>query len=82
MEGSRLCVLLTIFLLNDDLPIDNSKLKRNVTGMFPEQIALAISSPTSMWVSWVTGSFFPDVNFASVLVCAIMGSLMDSLILG
>ncbi|GLT56413.1 hypothetical protein SLA2020_294560 [Shorea laevis] len=88
MEGSRLCVLLTIFLFiaktmvsgktipttlegpfqpvtqlfdsslrrgSDDLPMDNSRLKRNVTGMFPEQIALAISSPTSMWVSWVTG---------------------------
>ncbi|GKV19115.1 hypothetical protein SLEP1_g29411 [Rubroshorea leprosula] len=55
MEGSRLCVLLPIFLLSDDLPMDNSRLKRNVTGMFPEQIALAISSPTSMWVSWVTG---------------------------
>ncbi|GKV23427.1 hypothetical protein SLEP1_g33156 [Rubroshorea leprosula] len=55
MEGSRLCVLLPIFLLNDDLPMDNSRLKRNVIGMFPKQIALAISSPTSMWVSWVTG---------------------------
>ncbi|GKV30972.1 hypothetical protein SLEP1_g39725 [Rubroshorea leprosula] len=35
--------------------MDNSRLKRNVTGMFPKQIALAISSPTSMWVSWVMG---------------------------
>ncbi|GLU08740.1 hypothetical protein SLE2022_256330 [Rubroshorea leprosula] len=88
MEGSRLCVLLPIFLFiaktivvgksipttlegpfqpvtrlfdsslrrgSDDLPMDNSRLKRNVTGMFPEQIALSISSPTSMWVAWVTG---------------------------
>ncbi|GKV05396.1 hypothetical protein SLEP1_g17414 [Rubroshorea leprosula] len=39
----------------NDLPMDNSRLKRNVTGIFPEQITLAISSPTSMWVSWVTG---------------------------
>ncbi|GKV31592.1 hypothetical protein SLEP1_g40269 [Rubroshorea leprosula] len=52
MEGSRLCVLLLIFLLSDDLPMDNSKLKRNVTGMFLKQIALAISSPTSIFVDF------------------------------
>ncbi|KAK1592818.1 hypothetical protein Q3G72_030872 [Acer saccharum] len=40
---------------SDDLPIDHPRLKKNVTSIFPEQIALAISSPTSMWVSWVTG---------------------------
>ncbi|CAK9185395.1 unnamed protein product [Ilex paraguariensis] len=40
---------------SDDLPMDNPRLKRNVTSMFPEQIALAISTPSSMWVSWVTG---------------------------
>ncbi|XP_058182164.1 purple acid phosphatase 23 isoform X2 [Rhododendron vialii] len=40
---------------SDDIPMDDPRLKRNVTSMFPEQIALAISSPTSMWVSWVTG---------------------------
>ncbi|KAL5781496.1 hypothetical protein ACOSP7_006525 [Xanthoceras sorbifolium] len=40
---------------SDDLPMDHPRLKKNVTSMFPEQIALAISSPTSMWVSWVTG---------------------------
>ncbi|KAF2314111.1 hypothetical protein GH714_022311 [Hevea brasiliensis] len=40
---------------SDDLPMDHPRLKKNVTGNFPEQIALAISSPTSMWVSWVTG---------------------------
>lgn len=40
---------------SDDLPMDHPRLKRNVTSMFPEQIALAISSPTAMWVSWVTG---------------------------
>lgn len=40
---------------SDDLPMDDPRLKRNVTSMFPEQIALALSSPTSMWVSWVTG---------------------------
>ncbi|CAA7027934.1 unnamed protein product [Microthlaspi erraticum] len=41
---------------SDDLPIDHPKLrKRNATSDFPEQIALALSTPTSMWVSWVTG---------------------------
>ncbi|KAK2643886.1 hypothetical protein Ddye_019081 [Dipteronia dyeriana] len=40
---------------SDDLPMDHPRLKKNVTSIFPEQIALAISSPTSMWVSWVTG---------------------------
>ncbi|GMH28388.1 hypothetical protein Nepgr_030231 [Nepenthes gracilis] len=40
---------------SDDLPMSNPRLKRNVTSNFPEQISLAIASPTSMWVSWVTG---------------------------
>lgn len=42
---------------SDDLPMDHPRLKRNVTSMYPEQIALAISTPSSMWVSWVTGNF-------------------------
>lgn len=41
---------------SDDLPMNHTRLKKNVTSNFPEQIALAISSPTSMWVSWVTGT--------------------------
>ncbi|OMO53032.1 hypothetical protein CCACVL1_28935 [Corchorus capsularis] len=40
---------------SDDIPTDDPRLKKNVTSMFPEQIALALSTPTSMWVSWVTG---------------------------
>ncbi|XP_004301530.1 PREDICTED: purple acid phosphatase 23 isoform X2 [Fragaria vesca subsp. vesca] len=40
---------------SDDLPMDHPRLKKNVTLNFPEQISLAISSPTAMWVSWVTG---------------------------
>ncbi|KAF5464921.1 hypothetical protein F2P56_014958 [Juglans regia] len=40
---------------SDDLPMNDPRLKKNVTSNFPEQIALAISSPTSMWVSWITG---------------------------
>ncbi|RYR33043.1 hypothetical protein Ahy_A10g047588 isoform B [Arachis hypogaea] len=39
---------------SDDLPMTNPRLRKNVTSNFPEQIALAISSPTSMWISWVT----------------------------
>lgn len=42
---------------SDDIPMDDPRLKKNVTSMFPEQIALALSTPTSMWVSWVTGTF-------------------------
>ncbi|KAJ4881631.1 purple acid phosphatase 23 [Raphanus sativus] len=41
---------------SDDLPIDHPRLrKRNVSSDLPEQIALALSTPSSMWVSWVTG---------------------------
>lgn len=47
---------------SDDLPMDDPRLKRNVTSSFPEQIALAISSPTAMWVSWVTGDAQIGVN--------------------
>ncbi|XP_010532805.1 PREDICTED: purple acid phosphatase 23 isoform X2 [Tarenaya hassleriana] len=40
---------------SDDLPMDHPRLrKRNTSSDFPEQISLALSSPTSMWVSWVT----------------------------
>nr|DAD36965.1 TPA_asm: hypothetical protein HUJ06_007606 [Nelumbo nucifera] len=40
---------------SDDLPMNHPRLAKKVPSSFPEQIALAISSPTSMWVSWVTG---------------------------
>ncbi|KAK1261252.1 Purple acid phosphatase 23 [Acorus gramineus] len=40
---------------SDDLPMDHPRLTKRVPTNFPEQIALAISSPSSMWVSWVTG---------------------------
>jgi hypothetical protein len=42
---------------SDDLPMNHPRLKKNATSNFPEQISIAISSPTSMWVSWVTGIF-------------------------
>ncbi|XXG90579.1 hypothetical protein AAC387_Pa12g2312 [Persea americana] len=40
---------------SDDLPMNHPRLAKKAPSIFPEQIALAISSPTSMWVSWVTG---------------------------
>lgn len=40
---------------SDDLPMDHPRLRKNVSSKFPEQISLAISTPTAMWVSWVTG---------------------------
>ncbi|XP_023767327.1 purple acid phosphatase 23 [Lactuca sativa] len=40
---------------SDDLPMNHTRLKKNVTSNFPEQIALALSTPNSMWVSWITG---------------------------
>ncbi|XP_058095099.1 purple acid phosphatase 23 isoform X2 [Magnolia sinica] len=40
---------------SDDLPMDDPRLKKKVPTVFPDQIALAISSSTSIWVSWITG---------------------------
>lgn len=40
---------------SDDLPMDNPKLAKRVPSIFPEQISLALSTPDSMWVSWITG---------------------------
>lgn len=57
---------------SDDLPLDHPRLKRNVSGMFPEQIALAVSSPTSMWVTWVTGIWFPSMFFRFLFICVSM----------
>ncbi|KAK8946549.1 Purple acid phosphatase 23 [Platanthera zijinensis] len=39
-----------------DIPTNDLRLAKKVRSNFPEQIALAASfSPTSMWISWVTG---------------------------
>ncbi|KAK4266289.1 hypothetical protein QN277_027235 [Acacia crassicarpa] len=51
---------------SDDLPMTHPRLKKNVTANFPEQIALAISSPTAMWVSWVTGDAQIGLNVTSL----------------
>nr|GEX27735.1 purple acid phosphatase 23 isoform X2 [Tanacetum cinerariifolium] len=40
---------------SDDLPMNHTRLRKNVTLYFPEQIALALSSVDSMWISWITG---------------------------
>ncbi|KZV34852.1 hypothetical protein F511_00754 [Dorcoceras hygrometricum] len=51
---------------SDDLPMDHPRLKRNVTSNFPEQIAIALSAPTSMWISWVTGDAQIGVNVTPI----------------
>ncbi|KAG8372773.1 hypothetical protein BUALT_Bualt12G0101700 [Buddleja alternifolia] len=43
---------------SDDLPMDHPRLTKNVTSNFPEQIALALSTPTSIWISWLTGNIY------------------------
>ncbi|KAL9237749.1 hypothetical protein vseg_012262 [Gypsophila vaccaria] len=40
---------------SDDVHLDDVRLRRNVHGNFPEQIALSLSTPSSLFVSWVTG---------------------------
>lgn len=53
---------------SDDLPMDHPGLKKKVTGMLPEQIALAVSAePTSMWISWVTGTTSPSSSLRCLL---------------
>lgn len=53
---------------SDDLPMDHPRLKKNVTLNFPEQISLAISSPTAMWVSWVTGTLLSCPLYSQCLM--------------
>ncbi|KAI5078234.1 hypothetical protein GOP47_0005905 [Adiantum capillus-veneris] len=40
---------------SEDLPHWHPRLVKRVPSIFPEQIALALSSPDCLWVSWVTG---------------------------
>ncbi|KAK4388037.1 Purple acid phosphatase 23 [Sesamum angolense] len=51
---------------SQDLQMDHPRLTKNVTSNFPEQIALALSTPTSMWVSWLTGDSQIGVNVTPV----------------
>lgn len=57
---------------SDDLPMTHPRLRKNVTSNFPEQIALAISSPTSMWVSWVTGTTLSPLLRISKKICILL----------
>lgn len=42
-----------------DLPETDPRVRRRVTGFEPDQISLSLSSDhDSIWVSWITGSFF------------------------
>ncbi|XP_020092577.1 purple acid phosphatase 23 isoform X1 [Ananas comosus] len=41
---------------SDDVPLSDPRLAKKVESPFPEQIALAASSsPSSIWISWITG---------------------------
>lgn len=61
---------------SDDLPLTNPRLKKNVSSNFPEQIAVAISSPTAMWVSWVTGIYLCNPEFSYwCLLCVLHWSI-------
>lgn len=40
---------------SEDLPHSHPRLIKRVPSIFPDQIALALSTPDSMWVSWITG---------------------------
>ncbi|KAJ7549714.1 hypothetical protein O6H91_04G020100 [Diphasiastrum complanatum] len=43
---------------SQDLPNDDPRLARKVSGYFPEQIGIAQSvTPHGMWVSWITGEY-------------------------
>lgn len=53
---------------SDDLPMNHPRLRKNVTSNFPEQIALALSTPTSMWISWVTGTMIFVTSVLAFLV--------------
>ncbi|KAJ7570190.1 hypothetical protein O6H91_01G109600 [Diphasiastrum complanatum] len=48
---------------SDDLPPSDPRLTRKKPSKYPEQISLALSSPGSMWVSWITG----DAQLGSVV---------------
>ncbi len=53
---------------SSDLPQNDSRIAKQVTGNYPEQIALALSTPDAMWITWITGMFC--LSFPSLSVCA------------
>jgi hypothetical protein len=42
---------------SSDLSPDDPRIVKQVSGNFPEQISLALSTPDAMWITWITGMF-------------------------
>jgi len=40
---------------SSDLSQDDPRIVKQVSGNFPEQISLALSTPDAMWITWITG---------------------------
>lgn len=67
-----------------DLPADDPRLQRPVTEISPEQISVSLSTPDSIWVSWITGEFqvgdnIRPRNASSVASVVNYGILQDNL---
>ncbi|CAK9227760.1 unnamed protein product [Sphagnum troendelagicum] len=41
---------------SSDLSQDDPRIVKQVSGNFPEQISLALSTPDAMWITWITGN--------------------------
>jgi hypothetical protein len=41
---------------SSDLSPDDPRIVKQVSGNFPEQISLALSTPDAMWITWITGN--------------------------
>jgi hypothetical protein len=46
---------------SSDLSPDDPRIVKQVSGNFPEQISLALSTPDAMWITWITGMFRPTL---------------------
>jgi len=42
---------------SEDLPLYDPRVVKRVPAIYPEQIAIALSTPDAMWVSWVSGDW-------------------------
>jgi hypothetical protein len=49
---------------SNDLPVADPRVVKNVSGIYPEQISLALSTPDALWISWITG----DAQLAPTVV--------------
>lgn len=55
-----------------DLPDTDPRVQRVVQGFEPEQISVSLSTThDSVWISWITGTFFPHHFIVLVLVFSI-----------